>query len=250
MGEGLLALGAIIATTAGFQTVAQWEEIYTAFNQGGVNAFVEGGGNILEAGLGIPASLSATILATMAVLFAATTMDTGVRLQRFVVQEVGEIMGFTLNKFVSTLIVLLVALGLVFGSGSDGSGGMLIWPLFGTTNQLLAALTLSVITVMLLVRGRSVLPAAIPLVFVFVMSVYALIVQLGGFWTTQNWLLLVLDLVILVAALWVMFEAVLAMRRARAANSDAELAAAGGEPASAVPHRGPADGVEEDVEVK
>lgn len=250
VGEGLLALGAIIATTAGYRTLADWEAVYTAFSQGGVAAFVEGGGNILESGLGIPASLSATILATMAVLFAATTMDTGVRLQRFVVQEAAEIMGVRLNKGVATIVVLLVALGLVFGAGADGSGGMLIWPLFGTTNQLLAALTLSVITVMLLVRKRSILPTAIPLVFVFIMSVYALIVQLGTFWTQQNWLLLVLDLVILVAALWVMLEAVLAMGRAKNAESEEQLEELGGEPERKLPHERAHDSIEDDVEVE
>ncbi|WP_313817162.1 carbon starvation protein A [Citricoccus sp.] len=215
VGEGLLALGTIIATTAGFQTLAQWEEVYAAFNDGGVEAFVNAGGGILNAGLGIPTSLSTTILATMAVLFAATTMDTGVRLQRFVVTEIGEIMGVKLNIWVSTLIVLAVALGLTFSAGADGSGGMVIWPLFGTTNQLLAALTLAIIAVMLIQLRRPVWPVLIPLVFVAIVSVYALIIQLGTFFSTQNWLLLVLDVIILICALWVIVEAVAAMNRAR-----------------------------------
>lgn len=217
VGEGLLALGTIIATTAGFRTLAEWEEVYSAFNEGGVVAFVQAGGSILNAGLGIPASLSATILATMAVLFAATTMDTGVRLQRFVVAEIGEIMGFKLKTWVATIIVLVVTMGLAFGAGADGSGGMVIWPLFGTTNQLMAALTLSVIAVMLIQLRRPVWPVMIPLVFVAIVSVYALIIQLGTFFTTQNWLLLVLDVIILVCALWVIVEAVAAMNRARKA---------------------------------
>ncbi|WP_336704984.1 carbon starvation protein A [Micrococcus terreus] len=217
VGEGLLALGTIIATTAGFRTLAEWEEVYSAFNEGGVVAFVQAGGSILNAGLGIPASLSATILATMAVLFAATTMDTGVRLQRFVVAEIGEIMGFKLKTWVATIIVLVVTMGLAFGAGADGSGGMVIWPLFGTTNQLMAALTLSVIAVMLIQLRRPVWPVMIPLVFVAIVSVYALIIQLGTFFSTQNWLLLVLDVIILVCALWVIVEAVAAMNRARKA---------------------------------
>lgn len=217
VGEGLLALGTIIATTAGFRTLAEWEEVYSAFNEGGVVAFVQAGGSILNAGLGIPESLSATILATMAVLFAATTMDTGVRLQRFVVAEIGEIMGFKLKTWVATIIVLVVTMGLAFGAGADGSGGMVIWPLFGTTNQLMAALTLSIIAVMLIQLRRPVWPVLIPLVFVAIVSVYALIIQLGTFFTTQNWLLLVLDVIILVCALWVIVEAVAAMNRARKA---------------------------------
>src|SRR5699024_2272459 len=215
VGEGLLALGAIIATTAGFRTLADWESVYQAFNDGGVTAFVDGGGAIVEAGLGLPQSLSATIMATTAILFAATTMDTGVRLQRFVVQEMGDVAGFSLGKTSATVLAVGIALALTFGAGADGSGGMLIWPLFGTTNQLMAALTLAIIAIMLLRRGRSPLPALVPLVFVGAVTVYALFIQLGTFYRDQNWLLLVLDVVILIAAVWVIIESVGAMRRAR-----------------------------------
>ncbi|MFC7375648.1 carbon starvation protein A [Brachybacterium sp. GCM10030267] len=215
VGEGLLALGAIIATTAGFRTLADWESVYSAFNEGGVVAFVDGGGAILNAGLGLPTSLSATILATMAVLFAATTMDTGVRLQRFVVQEMGQIVGLKLGTLSATLVVLVVCLALAFGAGADGSGGMLIWPLFGTTNQLLAGLTLAILAVMLTRKRRPVLPVMIPLLFVLFVSVYALLIQLGGFLAEGNWLLLIMDIVILIAAVWVIVESAIALNRAR-----------------------------------
>ena len=222
VGEGLLALGAIIATTAGFRTVADWEQVYSAFGQGGVVAFVSGGGAILNAGLGLPASLSATVLATMAVLFAATTMDTGVRLQRFVVQEIGEIVGLRLTPVVATAIVLVVCVGLSFGAGADGSGGMVIWPLFGTTNQILAALTLSILAVMLTRKRRPVLPVLVPLLFVLVVSLYALIIQMGSFFAERNWLLLVLDVIILIAALWVVLESAIALQRARSSAPEVE----------------------------
>ncbi|WP_402462698.1 carbon starvation CstA family protein [Isoptericola aurantiacus] len=222
VGEGMLALGAIIAATAGYRTLADWEAVYSAFNEGGVTAFIDGGATIVNDGLGIPASLSATILATMAVLFAATTMDTGVRLQRFVVQEAGEIMGVTVRKGLATVIVLVVAVGLTFSAGGDGAGGLLIWPLFGTTNQLLASLTLSIVAVMLLRRRRNPVVVLVPLVFVLVMSVYALIVQLGTFYSDQNWFLLALDLVILVASAWVAVEAAAAMNAARKGTFDPE----------------------------
>lgn len=220
VGEGLLALGAIIATTAGFRTLADWEAVYTAFNEGGVGAFVDGGGAILNSGLGIPTSLSATILATMAVLFAATTMDTGVRLQRFVVQEIGQVVGLKLGTAVATVIVLAVCLGLAFSAGADGSGGMIIWPLFGTTNQILAGLTLAILAVMLMRKRRPVLPIMIPLLFVLVVSVYAALIQLGSFYREGNWLLLVLDLIIVIAAIWVIVESAIALNRARTAEPE------------------------------
>jgi carbon starvation protein len=224
VGEGLLALGAIVATTAGFATLSAWRETYNEFGAGSVGAFVTGGGAIVESGLGLPQSLSATILATTAILFAATTMDTGVRLQRFVVQEIGEVMGVSLGKGVATVIALVVALGLTFGAGADGSGGMLIWPLFGTTNQLMAGLTLSIIAIMLLRRGRSALVVMVPLVFLLTMTVYALFVQLGTFFGDENWLLFALDLVILVAAVWVIVESVAAMRSAKSDGTDHDWA--------------------------
>lgn len=222
VGEGLLALGAIIACTAGFQTVAQWEEIYSSFSAGGVPVFVEGGGAIVNSGLGIPVSLSATILATMAVLFAATTMDTGVRLMRFVVQEIGEIAKVRINIYVGTAVAVLVAGALTFSQGADGSGGMLIWPLFGTTNQLLAALTMGIITVMLLRKRRPFLPVLIPMVFVLVMSLYAALVQIGNFFQAENWLLFTLNVIILVAGTWVLVESVIAMLATRKQDPEPE----------------------------
>lgn len=217
VGEGLLALGTIIVVTAGFETLAGWEETYAAFNEGGVVTFVTSGGSILNEGLGLPVSLSATILATMAVLFAATTMDTGVRLQRYIVEEIGGLMGLRFSTFVATVVVVVFGLGLSFGADVSGSGegGMVIWPLFGTTNQLLAALTLSIITVMLVRKRRPYLPVLLPLLFVLVMTVYALLVQVVEFYTEGNWLLLVMDIVILVAAAWVVVESAVAINRAR-----------------------------------
>jgi len=224
VGEGLLSLGTILAVIGGFRTVAEWEEVYSAFGAGGVGAFVQGGGELMQNGIGLPASLSATVLATMAVLFAATTMDTGMRLLRFVVQEIGESMRVRITKIPATLIVVAVGLGLTFSQGLGGDGGLRIWPLFGTTNQLMASLTLSIIAVMLIRKRRNPLPALIPLIIVFVMSFWAAIDQLSSFANPENpdWLLFALDVVIIVSSIWVAVEAVIAMRRAAADPAEDE----------------------------
>lgn len=228
VGEGMLSLAAIICCTAGFATLVDWQAVYSQFGGGNVTAFVNGGEELLTRGLGLPENLGSTMLATMAILFAATTMDTGLRLQRFVVQEAAELAGFKVGTVVGTIIALAVCMALAFGAGSDGSGGMVIWPLFGTTNQLLAALTLAVISVILIRKGRNPLFTLVPLAFLLLMSVYALIVQLGTFYNDGNWLLLGMDIVILVAALWVAFEAVIAMRRGREDGDAGDAADAGG----------------------
>ncbi|RJN32619.1 carbon starvation CstA family protein [Nesterenkonia natronophila] len=222
VGEGLLALGAIIATTAGFQTATQWREFYDSFSSGGVPVFVEGGASIINEGLAIPTGLSATILATMVILFAATTLDTGTRLMRFVVQEVGEIAGVKIKTGIATLIVVVLAFGLTFSQGADATGGMALWPLFGTTNQLLAGLTLTILTIILIRKGRPFLPVLLPAAFVLFMTIYAAIVQLVDLYNAGDWLLLVIDIIIIVAAAWVLVEAIIAMLAARKAPKEPE----------------------------
>ncbi|MDV6326790.1 carbon starvation protein A [Idiomarina sp. PL1-037] len=210
VGEGSLSLATIIAATAGFATLADWEAVYSSFGQGGVSAFVEGGANIISRGLGLDIGVSETLLTVMAVLFAGTTMDTGLRLQRYIFQEWGNI--YNINWMQKALPATLLAVGscllLAFGAGgADGSGGLVIWPLFGTTNQLLAGLTLLVITVMLVRLGRPMYYTLIPLVFLLIMTVFALIVQLKDFYNSGDWFLMGLDLVVLVAAIWIGLEA-------------------------------------------
>ena len=89
---------------------------------------------------------------------------------------------------------------------------MLIWPLFGTTNQLLAALTLVILTVMLVRRRRSSWMLVGPLVFLLTMAIFGLLVQLGQLYESRNWPLLILDVIILIAALWVTLESILVLR--------------------------------------
>ncbi|HIK73893.1 MAG TPA: carbon starvation protein A [Alcanivorax sp.] len=223
VGEGALALAAIIAATAGFASLADWQAVYTAFGQGSLSAFVDGGAYILAAGTGMDAAVAATLLTVMAALFAGTTMDTGLRLQRYIFQEWGEIynIGWMRKAFPATLLSVASCLILAFGAGgADGSGGLLIWPLFGTTNQLLAGLTLLVITVMLVRRGRPTFYTLGPLVFLLVMTLAALLMQLRDFYQKENWFLLGLDLVVLVAAVLVTLECVAALRRAKGAAND------------------------------
>ncbi|MGQ7275720.1 carbon starvation CstA family protein [Marinobacter sp. V034] len=217
-GEGALALAAIIAGTAGFASLADWQAVYTAFGQGGVLAFVNGGATILSQGTGMDAAVAGTMLTVMAALFAGTTMDTGLRLQRYIFQEWGEIydIKWMAKAAPATLLSVGSCLLLAFGAGgADGSGGLLIWPLFGTTNQLLAGLTLLVVTVMLVRRGSPTIYALVPLIFLLSMTLYALLLQLKGFYLKSDWFLFGLDLVVLVAAVLVTLECTATLRRVK-----------------------------------
>jgi carbon starvation protein len=221
-GEGLLALVVIIAVSAGFSSLTEWEATYSAFGTTGIATFVAGGSTIIASGTGLSQEFAATLLAVMAVLFAGTTMDAGVRLQRYIVQEWGVIYNVPAlqNGYVATLLAVTACVALAFGAGgADGQGGMLIWPLFGTTNQLLAGLTLLVISVMLVKLGRRYVFTLVPMVFVTVMSFLAALYQLWDLFATGQYLLAGLDLIIVIASIFVLLESAAAFTREKQAAS-------------------------------
>ncbi len=227
VGEGILALGAILATTAGLAaTRAEWVGLYSSWGAasgGAVGFFVQGFGN-LGANIGLPMNLALVLGSVTVISFAATTMDTGLRLQRYILSEVGEIFNIPILKknVVATTLAAGSCLALAFGAqtaGAEvGSGGLIIWPLFGTTNQLLAALSLVCITVYLRRLGRNILPALLPMAFLLVVTVVAMTMSIFQWWglTGQpaNLLLAIMGSLILVSAIWMLIEAVIAIRAA------------------------------------
>ncbi|MCG9758558.1 MULTISPECIES: carbon starvation CstA family protein [Pseudoalteromonas] len=212
VGEGSLALITLVAVSGVMLAVSpeEWHEIYSHLGAGSVSAFINGGSNLISTGWGLPVEIASTLLAVMVVLFAGTTMDSGVRLQRYIIQEWGEIYNIKLlnNGIVATLFAVGCCLLLAFGAGgASGSGGMVIWPLFGSTNQILASLTLLVISVYLIKLGRPAKYTLIPMVFVLVMAFFAGVIKLGEYYQKGNWLLVVLDVIVLVVSILVMLEA-------------------------------------------
>jgi carbon starvation protein len=143
-------------------------------------------------------------------------------LQRYIVQEWGNIYGIRVlqNGYVATFVAVGACLALAFGAGgSEGKGGMIIWPLFGTTNQLLAGLTLMVISVMLVKRARPSIYTMVPMVFVTTMSFFSALYQLWNLYTSGNYLLVTIDVLIIIAAIFVMLESASAYLREKGATA-------------------------------
>ncbi|MBK1835190.1 carbon starvation protein A [Roseibacillus ishigakijimensis] len=119
-----------------------------------VGAFVDGAANLLKA-LGLPAAFAVAVMGVFVASFAATTLDSACRLQRYVVQELADQIHLPAlkNKHLATVFAVLVAgiIAAVPGPGQSwefanlGKGGLLLWPLFGATNQLLGGLAFLVI---------------------------------------------------------------------------------------------------------
>jgi carbon starvation protein len=220
-GEGTLALTSILATTAGFAVYAGidgWREHYASFASaaaGGVHAFVNGVG-VLAEGIGLTHEIAVIFAAVVVISFAATTMDTGVRLQRYIIEELGSQYRIRIleNGFFAALIAVATVAALALGV-DRGAGGMRIWPLFGTTNQLTGALTLLVITIVLMSLKRNAWVTGIPMVFLFFMTTWAMVEQLAGTYDDQ-WLLFGVGAAIFALEIWLILEAVAAIRRALA----------------------------------
>ena len=220
IGEGMLALTAILATTAGFAIYAGldgWHEHYGTWasaSAGATAAFVNGVG-VLAQGVGLPREFSVIFAAVVVISFAATTMDTGVRLQRYIISELGAEYKIKIaqNRWFATFIAVSTCALLALGV-DRGAGGMRLWPLFGTTNQLTGALSLLVITLFLHRLGRRIWVTVIPMAFLLVMTTWAMVMNLMRYWTDSQVMLLAVGAVIFVLELWLIFEASVAVRRA------------------------------------
>lgn len=223
IGEGSLALITIVAVTGATlaATPELWHAHYHKFGAGGPSAFISSGAQLLAEGWGLKPVITETLLATMLVLFAGTTMDSGVRLQRYIIQEWGDIYGIAVFKkrIVATLIAVLACLLIAFGAGgSSGTGGMIIWPLFGSTNQILAGMTLLVISVYLIKLRRPAWVTLVPMAFVLAMSFLAGVVTLMGFFKEENYLLASINIIVLITTVLVFLEAASAISTFRAAG--------------------------------
>lgn len=231
LGEGTLAVTSILAATAGLGLlvgVDGWHEHYSSWAQasaGATTAFVSGVGAIAE-GIGIPHAVAVIFAAVVVISFAATTMDTGMRLQRYIVAELGSEYDVKVmqNRWVATGIAVLCCGFLALGL-DRGAGGMRLWPLFGTTNQLTAGLSLLVVTLFLLRLRRPVWVTVIPMVFLLFMTTWAMVVNLVRYYSDSQMLLMGVGGLIFVLELWLVLEAVAAFRRVLATRVTQPLTA-------------------------
>lgn len=176
--EGLVALMAL--TSVAILT----KEDYSAMLREGnaIRAFAAGLASF-SSRLGLRESVGSTFFALTISAFMLTTLDTATRLSRFVWQELflpaqGRREGrglpiwrrFFANPVTATLVAVAAAGTLAF-SGSAWE----IWPVFGASNQLLAALTLLVVTLVLVRRKANFWVALIPMLFMSAITIWALV---------------------------------------------------------------------------
>ena len=258
--EGFLATIVILACAAGIGLgipgaadgtwltgTEAWQARYDSWATAGsldakVGAFVDGSANFLGA-IGIPHAIALALMGVLVASFAGTTLDSACRLQRYVVQELGRTIEFgggdnparplaiLENKHIATVFAILIAFviaALPVGNDSwanwefatAGKGGLLLWPLFGATNQLLGGLSFLVISFYLWRRNKPVWFIAIPMVFMLIMPLWAMLINLfqeGGWINSDNpnILLASIGVISILLEIWMLVEAVKLMPKAK-----------------------------------
>ncbi len=177
--------------------------------------------------LGIPEAIGITLMGVFIASFAGTTLDTSTRIQRYVISELATDLRipFLANRWVATSFAVLTAAGLAFATGADGKGAMVLWPLFGSANQLLAALALLLVTLYLKRKGGlKFIVTAVPCLIMLVITNWAMVKNEIGFINKADWLLVIIGGGIFALALWMTIEALAALfNPARKAESGQKL---------------------------
>jgi len=236
IGESLLALMAVLATTSGaFANQAEWSDFYGSWEKAAglhqkLGVFIQGTGQFVHQ-LGIPLNLSEAFISVVVVAFALTSVDTGSRLLRFNVQEIGQTIGIKAleNRYLATTIAVLAIGFFAFFKVNGKPAGLFMWTLFGTTNQIMAGLTLLTVTIYLYRKRKPILYTLLPMLLVLIATVSGMFIGVYKAIMHAQWSLAVIGGFILFLALWVMVEAVMVVasihgdRRVEKAQLDENL---------------------------
>ena len=182
LGEGSLALAATIAAVAGLSFVNQqmclpWECDFNSAKSNALNVFIEGSSGLLQQ-IGLPGGISTTLIVVLVVSFAATTLDSATRIQRYIIVEFGDAskLYFLKNKIIATLLSIIPA---YFIATNDSLRNEL-WQTFGASNQMLAALTLMIISIYFFKKGKNIIPLVIPMIVIKAITISALIIKFNS----------------------------------------------------------------------
>lgn len=220
--EGAVAVLVVLCVCAGlfWQGNADWNFPKLMKASGWIVTFGKGYGQITGSTLGWVSRQDLTYSQTLGTMigimlintFIMTTLDSATRIGRYIGEELfGAVIPikFFSNRFVSTIIIVLLAGCLALGPWEK------IWPVFGASNQLVAALALLVVTVLLVSLGKPTVYTLYPAIFMLITTVGALVYQVvwkfipkvQSFWD-NNLLLAVIGIILIILAGFVTIEGI------------------------------------------
>nr|WP_302599524.1 carbon starvation protein A [uncultured Cellulosilyticum sp.] len=200
--EGIVAVIALITVCY----VAKAEGTPTVIFAAGLSEFMSK--------FGIPVAVGKVFVTLAFSAFALTSLDTATRIGRYIFQEMFDEASEPIKKvFAHPITATLITVGL--SSILLGYGYTKIWPVFGAANQLLGALALLAITSWLANTNRTSIMSAIPMVFMFAVTVVALslLIKQNIFSAEPNYILGVIAIVLFALAIWIIVEAILKLMK-------------------------------------
>jgi carbon starvation protein len=135
--------------------------------------------------------------------FVLTTLDTGTRLGRFIFSELlGRKKAIFRNRWVASGFILVFAGILGYTEGYKA-----IWPIFGASNQLVAALALIVVTSYLVSIKRPKAFTLYPAIFMLFTTLAALVYQGFQFFKKSQYLLGIISVILICLAATIVYDA-------------------------------------------
>ncbi|MCC5926021.1 MAG: carbon starvation protein A [Bacteroidetes bacterium] len=194
---GMLIESMLAVVSVGTVIILTREEYMSSLAElGPVTLYSQGLGGFISS-LGIAAPLAIAFVALTVSAFAVTTLDTCTRLARFLVQEQFQKQSsigarvLSENRYLATGIVILFSCALLFTGQFQQ-----LWPIFGSANQLLAAIALLTATVWLYKSGINPLFTLIPMVFMFVVTITSLAIFAWKNFAASSYVLAVVALLL------------------------------------------------------
>jgi len=230
--ESFLAVLVLVAAGAGLgmglssdgeflQGVSAYRHHYASWSSANglsakLDAFIIGSANLFSS-LGLPVKYGSAFVVVFIVSFANTTLDSATRIQRISLQEIftggdQKIRKPMNNRYLATALIVIAAAAMTFFK-PGGQGAMVLWPLFGSLNQLMAALALGVVTVYLAAKRIRLWYTLLPMLVILVLTLWAMVKNLAGFMAHREWLLVGLSALILGLTCWLTISSLLALVR-------------------------------------
>jgi len=224
IGYGGMIVEGIVAVIALSTVMIISKEKYSTLIANPLTIYANGMGIFLNK-LGLPIKFGADFAILALSAFILTTLDSATRIGRYTLSELlGEHVAIFKNKYFSTLVTIMAALFLVLAKSYDLHGNLIpawkiIWPVFGSSNQLLASLALLSGTLYLISKKKRCFVTLIPLLFMLPMTVLALVLLAVGNLKTQapNYTVVVSSLFLIVLALLLVIESVVSIYKKRIA---------------------------------
>jgi carbon starvation protein len=218
--ESVLAVLVLLAVGAGLNFV-DYKSIVWPTDPGvrsnPILGFSLAAGKFFEHGLGIPVSLGTIFGILLVEGFVITTLDAAVRLNRYLFEEFWAIFfknppkimkHYWFNSGLSVLLMWVLAYSNAFSK---------LWPIFGTANQLLAALGLFTVSSWLMQKGKRYMYTLIPALFMTVTTIASLVILFQTYWKEQNYILMATDILLFVLAIGVVVLVVQAYKNRKTA---------------------------------